>query len=145
MLTKLVPNTMPDYQTTCELSQMGRVIEATLTEGKSQYRAFQWAQRRSNILGDYMVWRIIKVFTQQKELFSAFQAQLSRWRTQNLNALQMQKVANLEGQLNQLKALMTRILVLADDLEQGTIENFLGQSGLELDFDILWDIVLEET
>ena len=55
-----------------------------------------------------------------------------RWRSERLTGAQQREVARLQGVSGELRVELTRILELADELGQGTIERQLAKSDLEL-------------
>ncbi len=61
-----------------------------------------------------------------------YDRQLVRWRGQRLTGTQRREVARLQGVQRELRAVLTQILELADELGRGTIERQLAKSDVEL-------------
>jgi hypothetical protein len=61
-----------------------------------------------------------------------YDRQLERWRSERLTGAQQDEVARLRIVAGELRVELGRILELADELGQGTIERQLAKSDLEL-------------
>ena len=66
------------------------------------------------------------------EWCDVYDRQLERWRSERVTDAQRREVARLQGVAVQLRLVLTRILELADELGEGTIERQLAKSDLEL-------------
>ena len=61
-----------------------------------------------------------------------YDRQLRRWRSERLTGAQRREVARLQGVTGELRAELARMLELADELGQGTIDRWISKSDLEL-------------
>ena len=66
-----------------------------------------------------------------------FAEQIARWRNKQPTDAQRRELDRMEGQLERLRAVLTDILQLAEELQQGTIERGLAKSDLELGIETL--------
>ena len=92
---------------------------------------------RPYVLDDATVERSIKLHTEQRDFLGVFAEQLARWRHEHPTDAQRRELDRLEGQLERLRAVLTNILALAEELQPGTIERVLAQSDLELGIEAL--------
>ncbi len=81
--------------------------------------------------------RTIKLHAEQRDFLGVFAEQLARWRNEQPTDAQRRELDRLEGQLQRLRAVLTNILGLAEELQQGTIEQVLAKSDLELGLEAL--------
>ncbi len=80
---------------------------------------------------------MIAVYSRQHNALWLYDEQLKRWAALSLTAAQRQEVTRLTGQMERLHAVLTAILTLADKLKEGTIEEVLAKSDLELGIETL--------
>jgi len=75
--------------------------------------------------------------TPSNGIFSGGSQQLARWRRERPTDAQRRELDRLEGQIERLRAVLTDILALAEELQQGTLERVLAKSDLELGLEAL--------
>ncbi len=108
-----------------------------LESAQEQYPTLLEAQPRPYVLDDHTVNRVISVYTTQQDDLWVFEEQLKRWKGQTLTAAQRQTVEDLGGQLAELTSLIEKILSLAAELKERTIEKMLARSDLEIGLEAL--------
>ena len=89
------------------------------------------------MLNDAIVDRVTQLYTLQAEDVGIFEEQLARWRKEHLTLQQEQEIDRLNKQLQQLSEVGARILALAEELKQGTIDSILRKSDAELGWEVL--------
>ena len=95
------------------------------------------AAGQARSLDNAIVERVVRVYTEEVDLFAVFHEQLDRWCSGPLKVAQRQEVERLRGQLARNRAVDTAILTLADTLKVTTIDAILSKSDLELGLDVL--------
>ena len=90
------------------------------------------ARPKPFVLDDATIARTKRVNGEGLEWCDVYDRQLERWRSERLTGAQQREVARLQGVSGELRVELTRILELADELGQGTIERQLAKSDLEL-------------
>lgn len=66
------------------------------------------------------------------EWCDVYDRQLARWQRERLSGAQRVEVTRLQGVQRELRAVLTQILELAEELGRGTIERQLAKSDVEL-------------
>ncbi|MCF8568476.1 hypothetical protein LLE49_27540 [Alicyclobacillus tolerans] len=74
---------------------------------------------------------------QRDDILGLYEEQLRRWKGLSLKATQRIEIERLSGQLENLRTMITDILVLADELKKGTIERQLAKDDIELSLEAL--------
>jgi hypothetical protein len=90
------------------------------------------ARSKPFVLDDATIADTKRVNGEGLEWCDVYDVQLERWRSERLTGAQQHEVARLQGVSGELRVELTRILELADELGQGTIERQLAKSDLEL-------------
>lgn len=127
----------PQWQPISRLSMIAEHIDGMLEADVEQYQTLLEAKPKPYVLDDFTVNRVIASFTTQKDDFWLFEEQLKRWQAGTLTAAQRQEVERLVGQMQKLRENNTKVLKLAQELSQGTIEKQLAKSDLELGIEAL--------
>lgn len=87
---------------------------------------------------DYTIKRIFEVTGQQVEDEWMYEDQLARWlHSSDLERVQRDEILRLQGQMVELKEVNRKILVIAKEHKDKTIERILGKSDEELGLDFL--------
>ncbi|MCB1764451.1 MAG: hypothetical protein KDJ22_00105 [Candidatus Competibacteraceae bacterium] len=128
---------MPNWQPLTALPLIASLIDGELADGQEHYAALLAARDRPHVLDDATVERSIKLHTEQRGFLGVFAEQLERWRHEQPTDAQRQELDRLEGQIERLRAVLEDILQLAEKLKQGTIEQVLAKSDLELGIEAL--------
>ena len=74
---------------------------------------------------------------EQRDFLGGFAEPLARWRHEQPSSAQRRELDRLQEQLERLRAVLSAILALAEELQQGTIERVLAKSDLELGIEAL--------
>jgi hypothetical protein len=127
----------PQWQPIERLALIASHIDGMLESASEQYETLQLAKPKPFVLDDYMVGRVIEVFTAQQGDLGLFDEQLRRWERGKLTAAQRQEVERLAGQMLQLHEVISAILRLAEQLQERTIEKVLAKSDAELGLEML--------
>ena len=127
----------PQWQPIERLNLIAYAISGMLESAQEQYPNLLAAQPRPYVLDDHTINRVISVYTTQQDDLWVFEEQLKRWKDQTLTAAQRQTVENLVGQLAELTSLIEKILSLAAELKERTIEKMLSRSDLEIGLEAL--------
>ncbi|MEC4816798.1 MAG: hypothetical protein SAK29_26550 [Scytonema sp. PMC 1069.18] len=111
-------NQAPSWQPLSKLPLLAQMIDEGLTYALEQYQKLQKAQNLTHPLDDQTVERILKVFAEQQEIMWVYTEQVSKWKTENLDATQKQEIDKLETQLSQMENAIADILSLTNQLKQ---------------------------
>jgi len=133
----LVTDSMPHWQPLTALPRIASLIDGELADGQEHYATLLSVRDRPYVLDDATVERTIKLHAEQRDFLGVFAEQLARWRNEQPTDAQRRELDRLEGQLQRLRAVLTNILGLAEELQQGTIEQVLAKSDLELGLEAL--------
>ena len=128
---------VPHGQPLTALPRIASLIDGELADGQEHYATLLSVRDRPYVLDDATVERTIKLHAEQRDFLGVFAEQLARWRNEQPTDAQRRELDRLEGQLQRLRAVLTNILGLAEDLQQGTIEQVLAKSDLELGLEAL--------
>ena len=127
----------PDWQPISRLPLIGSMIDGMLQDAKEHYQTLLQASPKPHVLDDYTVARVFGVFGRQKDDLWLFEEQLARWRMDKLSVGQRDKVDRLTEQVSRCRTVIDSILSLAEQVKQGTIEEVLAKSDLELGLEFL--------
>ncbi len=127
----------PQWKPIERLELISYAISGMLESAQEQYPNLLAARPRPYVLDDHTVNRVISVYTTQQDDLWVFEEQLKRWKDQTLTAAQRQEVEDLVGQLAELTSLIEKILSLAAELKEFTIEKMLSRSDLEIGLEAL--------
>jgi hypothetical protein len=122
----------PNWQPIGMLAMIASLIDEGLRDGREHYAALLEARPKPYVLDDATIARMKRVNGEGLEWCDVYDRQLARWQRQRLTGAQRQEVARLQGVQRELRAVLTQILELADELGRGTIERQLARSDLEL-------------
>ncbi len=114
------------------LATIASLSDEGLRDAREHYATLLEARAKPHVLDDAMIARTKRVNGESLEWCDVYDRQLVRWRRQRLTSAQREEVARLQGVQRDLRAVLTQILKLADELERGTIERQLAKSDLEL-------------
>ena len=128
---------LPHWQPLTALPRIGSIIDGELADGQEHHATLLSVRDRPYVLDDATVERSIKLHTEQRDFLWVFAEQLARWRNERPTDTQRRELDRLEGQLDRLRAVLSDILELAEELQQGTIERVLAKSDLELGIEAL--------
>ena len=127
----------PHWQPLTALPFIASLIDGGLADGQEHHATLLSVRDRPYVLDDATVERSIKLHAEQRDFLGVFAEQLARWRHEQPTDAQRRELDRLEGQIERLRAVLTAILELAEELKQGTIERVLTKSDLELGIEAL--------
>lgn len=131
----------PQWQPIRMLPTLTLHIDGMLEADREQYETL--LEAKPYVLDDATVARVISAFETQAKDFWLFEEQLKHWQSGPLTAAQRQEVERLVGQMRALRQNNEKVLVLARELAQGTIEKQLAKSDLEVGVEMLRRMVGE--
>lgn len=95
--------------------------------------ALEEARTKPHVLADTDVERVKRVYTEQAGDLTLFEEQAAAWgQLPDLSPSRRQKLKTLNEQLAELRELNRKVLELADELAQGTIDTVMAGSDAEL-------------
>ncbi len=120
------------WQPISALPRIGSTIDGLRDEIEKQYANLQACRPKPHVLDNHTVERVIEVYSAQADDVWLYEEQLSQWRSLTLTPAQREEVDRLTAQIPTIRERITAILVLAEELKEGTIETLLAKSDLEL-------------
>ena len=133
----MADNPTPNWQPLTALPLIASLIDGELADGQEHHATLLSVRDRPYVLDDATMERSIKLHTEQRDFLGMFAEQLARWRNERPSDAQRRELDRLEGQLERLRAVLSDILALAEELKQATIERVLAKSDLELGIEAL--------
>ena len=127
----------PHWQPLTALPLIASLIDGELADGQEHHATLLSMRDRPHVLDDATIERSLKLHTEQRDFLGVFAEQLARWRNEQPSSAQRRELDRLEGQLERLRKVLSHILALAEELQQGTIERVLAKSDLELGLEAL--------
>jgi hypothetical protein len=127
----------PQWQPSGKVFLVGTMIDGMLQGAQEQYATLLDVRPKPHVLDDYTVERIVAVYTEHRDGLWLWDEQLVRWSGESLNVTRRREVLRLQGQMATLRAVVTSILALADELKKGTIETVLATDDAELGLEML--------
>ena len=115
-----------------ETAWLASLSDEGLREAREHYATLLEARPRPHVLDDATIARTKRVNGEGLEWCDVYDRQLARWQRRRLTGAQRDEVARLQGVQRELRAVLTLILELADELGRGTIERQLAKGDLEL-------------
>lgn len=104
-----------------------------LADVQENAEALEEARTKPHVLADTDVARIKRVYTEQADDLALFEEQAKKWgQLPDLSPSRHHKLQILNDQLARLRELNKRVLALADELAQGTIDTVMAASDVEL-------------
>ena len=127
----------PNWQPLTALPLIASIIDGELADGQEHHASLLSVRDRPYVLDDATVERSIKLHAEQQGFLGVFAEQIARWRNEQPSSAQRRELDRLDGQIERLRAVLSDILELAGELQQGTIERVLAKSDLELGIEAL--------
>ena len=122
----------PNWQPISMLATIASLIDGGLSDAREHYAMLLKARPKPFVLDDATIVRTKRVNGEGLEWCDVYDRQLRRWRSERLTGARRREVARLQSVTGELRVELARILELADELGQGTIERQLAKSDLEL-------------
>lgn len=127
----------PHWHPIAMLTTIARHIDGMVEADQEQLMTLQEARTKPYVLDDYTVNRVKQAFTTQGQDFWVFEEQLRRWQALQLSAKPRAEITRLQGQMARLRQINSDVLVLAEKLSKGTLEQQLAKSDFELGLEAL--------
>ncbi len=122
----------PTWQPITMLPTIAMLIDGSLSHAREHYATLLEARPKPHVLDDATIARVKRVNGEGLEWCDVYDRQLARWQREGLTGAQREEGTRLQGVQRELRAVLTQILELADELGRGTIERQLAKSDLEL-------------
>ncbi|MGE1023176.1 hypothetical protein ACQGS6_04250 [Bacillus sp. GMs2/2] len=131
----------PNWQPIQNLPIIANLIDGQSSDAKEQYINLLEARNKPHVLNDAIIQRTIRVYTEQLEFVWIFKEQLSKWiKEERLTPVEQSEIERLQGQVQQLHHTLTDILILTEELKEGTYEKVMEKSDLQLGIESLQKI-----
>ena len=127
----------PNWQPISMLATIASLSDEGLRDAREHYATLLEARPKPYVLDDAMIARTKRVNVESLEWCEVYDRQLARWQRERLTGEQREEVTRLQGVVRDLRAVLTQILELADELARGTIERQLAKSDLELGLEVV--------
>jgi hypothetical protein len=122
----------PNWQPISMLATIASLIDGGLGDAREHFALLLKARPKPFVLDDATIAHTKRVNGEGVEWCDVYDRQLERWSSERVTDAQQREIARLQGVSGELRVELTRILELADELGQGTIERQLSKSDLEL-------------
>jgi hypothetical protein len=120
-----------NWQPISFLSQIAGMIDGMLDAAKETYEPL----RQIKFYDDFTIKRTFEVTGQQVNDEWMYDDQLKSWKNlPDLEPVQHNEIRRLQSQVQELKMMNRKILSIAEDHKNKTIENILGKSDVEFGF-----------
>jgi hypothetical protein len=123
---------IPQWHPIEALPMIGQAIDGMLESAEEVVQSLEQARPRSHVLDDSTIGRVREAHGTQLNDLWLYTEQLARWRRVNPTPAQAQELERLTQQLAALRRVLTASLVLAEELQAGTIEKVLAKDDVEL-------------
>ena len=127
----------PNWQPISMLATIASLSDEGLRDAREHYATLLEARPKPYVLDDATIARTKRVNVESLEWCEVYDRQLARWQRERLTGEQREEVTRLQGVVRDLRAVLTQILELADELARGTIERQLAKSDLELGLEVV--------
>ncbi len=123
-----------NWQPLSFLPQISNMIDGMLDAAKETYEPL----RQIKVHDDFTLKRIFEVTGQQVKDEWMYDKQLEKWSNlPDLKTAQRDEIQRLQGQMIELKKVNRKILAIAEEHKNKTIEKVLGKSDAEIGLDFL--------
>ena len=123
-----------NWQPISFLPQMSNMIDGMLDAAKETYEPLS----QIKVHDDFTIKRIFEVTGQQVEDEWMYDEQLGKWsQLPGLEKAQRDEIQRLQGQMRELKKVNRKILAIAEEYKDKTIEKVLEKSDAEVGLDFL--------
>jgi hypothetical protein len=119
------------------ISQCIQKQSVVLANTEEQHQTFTELRTKPHVLDDELVSRATRLYQAQLADLWFYEEQFARWQKEPLTNSQRQEVKRLASQLPRIRELSEAILVLLDEIKEGTINRILEKSDLELGLEYL--------
>ena len=135
----------PSWQPTRSLLLLASTLDGLLDAVTANRRRLERAREHPYILADATVRQISEVYRHQQADMPLYEKQLWRWRISTITTAQRQEVARLAGQVQRLRTTLGDVLLLINQMKQGSIDTSGTRSEEENSRDALHDEEHDET
>jgi hypothetical protein len=119
------------------LPLIASLIDGQLEDCQKQLRNLDPEDTKAPVLDDALVQRIIRLCTEQQEMLPVFSEQLDRWKNERPSDEEQLEIERLERQIDQYGKILARLLELAREYQDFTIEKVLAKDDVEVALDVL--------
>ena len=113
------------------------MVDEMLESAEIQLIQLKQAEHKPHVLDDETVNRVLKSYSDQNELMPIYLQQCQRWEKEELNDNQRLWVSAIKEQSTALIRVNEKIIQIARDLSNKTINKILEKSDLEVALDFL--------
>ncbi len=127
----------PRFHPITALSMIAEAIDGMLSDAETQWQNLDVARDKPYVLDDATIERVIRCYSEQRTYVPIYKEQLARWAKLELTSQQRDAVERLQQQMVELDRILSRILTLAAELKENTIEKLLAKDDAEVALDVL--------
>ena len=120
------------WQPISQMPLVARMIDESVTDTRNHLATLTKARTKRHLLDDATIDRVERVHAEQKEFAAIYAQQIQRWRADRPSATQARELDRMNAQNQQLQEVTAKVLALAAELRQGTINRIMDMSDLEL-------------
>lgn len=144
IMPEQTPEKQQKFYPITHLPMFRNIVDEQLKHYRVQFAQLKQAEGEAAILDDATVNRVIEVYSESEEGFDCFRRQLNKWQSDKIAPEQALEISGFETQLEKLVQCQNEIMTLAHKLKEGTIEQVLGKSDIELGMDFLSEMMGQE-
>ena len=113
------------------------MIEDCVVDTEESYNNFIQAREKPHVLDDAIIDRAIKIYTEQLNHVDYYEAQTTRWKTEDLTITQHRALDVLSYRIGKLRTITEKTLSLVKELREGTINRIMEMEDGDLGFNVL--------
>ena len=125
-------NEQVNWQPISQMMLIASMIDASLDDTREHLATLTKARAKPHVLDDATIDRVERVHAEQMEFVGIYTEQINRWRGEKPSASQKRTLDRMATQNQQLRDVTADVLALARELRNGTIEQVLAKSDIEL-------------
>lgn len=127
----------PNWQPLSMLPTIRMIVDDDLESNEAVLTMLQAARERPQMLDDETLERAIRLCNGQMEFVPIYREQLARWREAATSAIQRKDIERLALQLDRHAQVLDELLLLARELQGGTIDAIIRMGDAELALAVL--------
>ena len=128
---------VPQWHPISALPMIAQALDGMVESAEEVFQSLEQARPRPHVLDDYTIGRVREAHGTQLNDLWWYTEQLARWQRARPTPAQQQELERLTHQLTALRRVLTASLVLAEELQGGTIEKVLAKDDVELALEFL--------
>lgn len=127
-----------NWYTINTLDMFFKMASNQLSQVKEQYDSLLAVKDKPHVLDDQIIERVIKCYTDQKELLTPERKQFEKWeKEEKLSTTQKEKINKAYEIIDKKGKIIDDILLLSKELEKGTIDKIMAKDDIELGLEFL--------